>query len=72
MKCNLRSCRAIFSKSKPINKAKSATTASFKITEILAIKKKEGEVEEKPLQEGNVIKECLVTAGHSLCNEFRN
>jgi hypothetical protein len=35
-------------------------------------KKKDGEVEEKPFEDGNVIKECLVTAGHSLCSEFRN
>jgi hypothetical protein len=29
-------------------------------------------VEEKLFEDGNVIKECLAMAGHSLCNEIRN
>jgi hypothetical protein len=63
LKRNLRSRQAIFSK--PVNRAKEATIASYKITEILAKKK-------KPFEDGNVIKECLVVAGDSLFNEFKN
>jgi hypothetical protein len=63
LKRNLRSRQAIFSK--PVNKANAATIASYKITEILAKKK-------KPFEDGNVIKECLVVAGNSLLNEFKN
>jgi hypothetical protein len=63
LKRNLRSRQAIFSK--PVNKAKAATIASYKITEILSKKK-------KPFEDGNVIKECLVVAGDSLFNEFKN
>jgi hypothetical protein len=65
LKHNLQSCQAIFSK--PINEAKVATIVSYKITEILAKKKKK-----KPFEDGNVIKESLVMAGDSLFNEFRN
>jgi hypothetical protein len=57
LKRNLRSRQAIFSK--PVNKAKAATTAWYNITEILATKKNHSE-------DGNVIKECLVVAGDSL------
>jgi hypothetical protein len=62
LKHNLRSRQAIFSK--PVNKAKAAIITSYKITEILAKK--------KPFEDGNMIKECLVVAGNSLCNEFKN
>jgi hypothetical protein len=58
-KRNLRWRQEIFSKSKPINKAKAATIASYKITETLARKK-------KFFDDGNIIKECLVVAGVSL------
>jgi hypothetical protein len=63
LKRNLRSRQAIISK--PVNKAKAATIASYKITEILAKKK-------KPFEDGEVIKECLVVAVDSLFNEFKN
>jgi hypothetical protein len=62
LKHNLRSRQAIFSK--PIKKAEAATTASYKIAGIFAKK--------KPFGDGNVIKECLVVAGDSLFNEFKN
>jgi hypothetical protein len=39
----------------------------YKITEILAKKKKK-----KPIEDGNVIKECLIVTGNSLFNEFKN
>jgi hypothetical protein len=61
LKRNLRSRQAIFSK--PVNKAKAAIIASYKITEIL---------DKKPFENGNVIKECLVVAGDSIFNEFKN
>jgi hypothetical protein len=48
---------------KPINKARVATIASYKITEILA---------KKSFEDGNVIKECLVVAGNSLFKEFKH
>jgi hypothetical protein len=48
LKHNLTQCQAIFSK--PINKAKVATIASYKITEILAKKEEE---EEKPFEDGD-------------------
>jgi hypothetical protein len=57
--------QTIFSISKPINKAKAVTIAWYKITEILAKKK-------KPFEDGNVIQECLVVAGDSLFNGFKN
>jgi hypothetical protein len=64
LKCNIQSCQAIFPK--PINKAKTATIASYKITEILAKKKK------KPFGDGNMIKGCFVVASNSLFNKFKN
>jgi uncharacterized protein YydD (DUF2326 family) len=63
LKHNLWSHQAIFSK--PINKAKAATIALYKIIEMLAMKR-------KPFEDGNVITECLVVAGNSLFNEFKN
>jgi hypothetical protein len=59
---NLRLGQAIFSK--PVNKTKAATIASYKIIEILAKKK-------KPFEDGNVIEECLVVVGDSLFNELK-
>jgi hypothetical protein len=58
-------CLVIFSKFRPINKDKAATIALYKIKEILAEKK-------MPSEDGNMIKECLVVAGDSLLNEFKN
>jgi tRNA C32,U32 (ribose-2'-O)-methylase TrmJ len=50
----------------PMNKANAVTIASYKITEILAKKKKK-----KHFEDGNAIKECLVMAGHAIFNEFK-
>jgi hypothetical protein len=61
LKRNLWSHQVIFCK--PINKAKAVTIASYKITEMLAKKKKK-----KPFEDGNVIKEYLVVSGNSLFN----
>jgi hypothetical protein len=66
LKCNLQLRQAIFSK--PVNKVKAATIASYKNTEISAKKKKK----KKPFENDNVIKEFLVVAGDSLLNEFKN
>jgi len=63
---NLQSRQAIFPK--PINKAKEATIASYKITEILATKKKK---KKKPFQDGNVIKECLVENKIEMCSAIK-
>jgi hypothetical protein len=47
----------------PINKARTAAIALYKITDILV---------KNILAVGNVIKECLFVAGNSLFNEMRN
>jgi hypothetical protein len=52
---NLISHQALFSKSQPINKAKAATFASYKIIQILAKK--------KPFEDGNMTAERLVVTG---------
>jgi hypothetical protein len=67
LKRNLQSHHAIFSK--PIYKAKAATIASYKITELT---EEEEEEEEEDREDGNVIKECLVVPGNALFNEFKN
>jgi hypothetical protein len=63
LKHNLQLHQAVFSK--PINHNKVASIALYKITEILKKKKK------KPFED-NVFKGCLVVAGDSLFNEFKN
>jgi hypothetical protein len=53
----LRPHKAIFSTSKPINNARAATTAWYKITEIVAKKKEEKKKKMMmPFEDGNVIK----------------
>jgi hypothetical protein len=59
LKRNLQLHQAIFCK--PINEAKATTIASYKITEMLAKKK-------KPFGDGNMVKEYLVVSGDSLFN----
>jgi hypothetical protein len=60
---NLRWLQAIFYKSKPINKTKAATIASYKSTEILGKK--------SPFSDANVITESLVVVGDSLFNDLQ-
>ena len=51
--------------SKPINKAKVATTASYKNRPIFVKK-------QTAFEGGNMTKECLVVAADSLFNKFKN
>jgi hypothetical protein len=57
--------KTIFSESKPINRAKAAAIASYKVIEMLAKKK-------TPFEDGNVMKGCSFMAGDLFFNEFKN
>jgi hypothetical protein len=57
-------CQAIFSKHKAIDKARAAVIASYKITAVLAKRK-------KLLKCGNVNKECVIVACDAVFNELK-